>query len=123
MLKTINFYYKTKRPKLLENNVFVLYSPQKLKFEPGEKKLVDMKLKIKLPSSITGSCQLLFGLTNHGLYLANSNYLTDETNLHLEIINSSLTQSLQIHSRQELGYFTVDQTGVEIKYKYVKESN
>ena len=115
MLKTINFYYKTKRPKLLENNVFVLYSPQKLKFEPGEKKLVDMKLKIKLPSSITGSCQLLFGLTNHGLYLANSNYLTDETNLHLEIINSSLTQSLQIHSRQELGYFTIDQTGVEIK--------
>ena len=47
MSQTITFYYnKTKRPKLLENNVFVLYSPQKLKFEPGEKKMVDMKLKI-----------------------------------------------------------------------------
>ena len=74
MLNTIEFYYKaTKKPKLFENNVLVLYSPQKLIFQPGERKLVDMKLKIKLPSTITGSCQLLFQLANRGLYLANSN--------------------------------------------------
>ena len=40
--------------------------------------------------------------------------MTDETNLHFEIINSSLTQSLQIHTRQELAYFTLDQIEVEI---------
>ena len=124
MLQTIEFHYKaTKRPKLLENNVLVLYSPQKLKFEPGERKLIDMKLKIKLPPTVTGSCRLLFGLANHGLYLANNNYLTNETNLHFEIVNSNLTQRLQINNRHEIGYFTVDQTGAEIKYKYVKEHN
>ena len=75
MLQTIEFYYKgTKRPKLLENNVFILYSPQKLKFEPGERKMVDMNLKIKFPANITGSCRLLLGLANHGLYLQNSNW-------------------------------------------------
>ena len=43
---TIKFYYRrTKRPKLLEDDVFVLYSPQKLKFQPGEKKIIDEKLK------------------------------------------------------------------------------
>ena len=60
MSQTIKFYYKSKRPKLLENNVFVLYSPQKLQFQPGEKKIVDMKLNIKFPTNVTGNCRLLF---------------------------------------------------------------
>ena len=48
MQQTIEFHYKaTKRPKILENNVLVLYSPQKLTFQQGETKLVDMKLKSK----------------------------------------------------------------------------
>ena len=122
MLNTIEFHYKaTKKPKLLENNVMVLYSPQKLIFQPGERKLVHMKLKIKLLSTITGSCRLLFQLTNHGLYLANSNYLTNETNLHLEILNLNLTQTLQINNRDEIGYFTPNHTQTEVKYKYIKE--
>ena len=119
---TIKFHYKkTKRPKLLENNVFVLYSQQKLKFEPGEKKIIDMKIKIKFPADMTGSCRLLFGLSNYGLRLLNSVYLSGETNLRFKILNSSLTQTLQINNRHEIGYFTPNHTGTEIKYKYVKE--
>ena len=123
MLQTIKFHYKTKRPKLLENNVFVLYSPQKLKFEPGEKKMVDMKLNIKFSANVTGSCRLLFQLTNAGLYLQNSNYLSGNTNLHFEILNSNMTQTVEIKSRHEIGYFTPDCDGAEIKYEYVKETN
>ena len=122
MSRTIEFHYnKTKRPKLLENNVFVLYSPQKLIFEPGERKMVDMKLKIKFLGNITGSCRLLFQLANYGLYLQNSNYLTGETNLHFEILNSNMTRKVELKSRKEIGYFTPDHIGTEIKYKYVKE--
>ena len=122
MLNTIEFYYnQTKKPKLLENDVLVLYTPHKLIFQPGERKMVDMKLKIKLPSTVTESCRLLFGLANHGLYLANSNYLANETDLQLEIVNSNLTQTLQINTKQEIGYFTPNYTaGSKIKYKYVK---
>ena len=81
-----------------------------------------MKLKIKLPSTVTGSCRLLFQLANHGLYLADSNYLANETKLQLEIVNSNLTQTLQINSKQEIGYFTANYTaGSKIKYKYIKE--
>ena len=124
MLQTIDFHYKaTKRPKLLENNVFVLYSPQKLKFEPGEKKMVDMKLNIKFSANVTGSCRLLFQLTNSGLYLQNSNYLSGNTNLHFEILNSNMTQTVEIKSRHEIGYFIPDCVGAEIKYEYVKETN
>ena len=121
MLQTVKFHYKGKKPELLDNNVFVLYSPQKLKFEPGEKKIVDMKLNIR--SNVTGSCRLLFQLSNAGLQLQNSNYLSGNTNLHFEILNSNMTQTIEIKSRREMGYFTPDCTGTEIKYEYVKETD
>ena len=123
MSQTIKFYYKIKKPKLLENDVFVLYSPQKLKFEPGEKKMVDMQLNIKFSTNLTGSCRLLFQLTNAGLHLQNSNYLSGNTNLHFEIENSNMTQTVKIKNRCEIGYFTPDCVGTEIKYEYVKETD
>ena len=123
MSHTITFRYKIKKPMLLENNVFVLYSPQKLKFEPGEKKMVDMKINIEFSKNLTGSCRLLFQLTNAGLHLQNSNYLTGNTNLHFEILNSNMTQTLEIKNRCEIGYFTADCVGRGIKYEYVKETN
>ena len=43
---------------MLKTIVFVLYAPKKLKFEPGEKKIVDMKLNIKFSTNLTGSCRL-----------------------------------------------------------------
>ena len=32
----------TRRPRRLENNVFVIYSPEKIKLQPGEMKFVNM---------------------------------------------------------------------------------
>ena len=121
MSQTIKFHYKIKRPKLLENNVFVLYSPRKLQFAPGEKKIVDMKLNIKFSSNLNGNCRLLFQLSNAGLQLQNSNYLSGNTNLHFEIVNSNMTQTLEIKSKGEIGYFTPNCVGTEIKYEFVKD--
>ena len=123
MSQTIKFYFKAKKPKLLENNVFVLYSPHRIKIEPGEKKIVDMKLNIEFPPNVTGSCRLLFQLANYGLYLQNCNYLTGNTNLHFEILNSNMTQKVEIKSRHEIGYFTPDYVGTEIKYEYIKKND
>ena len=123
MSQTIKFHYKIKRPKLLENTVFVLYSPQKLQFEPGEKKIVDMKLNIKFPTNVNGSCRLLFQLSNAGLQLQNSNYLSGNTNLHFEILNSNMTQTLEIKSKGEIGYFTPDCVGTDIKYEFFKKND
>ena len=124
MSQTVTFNYKIKRPKLLENNVFVLYSPQRLKFEPGEKKMVDMKLNIKFSANVRGSCRLLFQLSNAGLQLQNSNYLSANTNLHFEILNSNMTQTIEIKSKGEIGYFTPDCCwGTEIQYRYVKKTD
>ena len=123
MSQTIKFHYKIKRPKLLENNVFVLYSPKKLQFAPGEKKIVDMKLNIKFSSDLNGNCRLLFHLSNAGLQLQNSNYLSGNTNLHFEILNSNMTQTLEIKSKGEIGYFTPNCVGTDIKYEFVKDND
>ena len=123
MSQVIQFYYQIKRPKLLENNVFILYSPQKLKFEPGEKKIVDMKLNIKFPSNVRGSCQLLFQLSNAGLQLENSNSLCADANLLFELVNSNLTRSIEIKSKSEIGYFMPDCSGIEIQYEFFKLSD
>ena len=121
MSQTVTFNYQIKRPKLLENNVFVLYSPQRLKFEPGEKKIIDMKLNITFPTNVRGSCRLLFQLTNAGLQLQNSNYLSADTDLHFEILNSNLTQTIEIKSKSKIGYFTPDYYETsKLQYKYVK---
>ena len=120
MQQVIQFHYHVKRPKLLENDVFILYSPQKLKFEPGEKKIVDMKLNIKFPSNVRGSCRLLFQLSNAGLQLQNSNYLCGDAKLHFELVNSNLTRSIEIKTKSEIGYFMPDYNGTKIQYEFVK---
>ena len=120
MPQVIQFHYQLKRPKLLENDVFILYSPQKLKFEPGEKKIVDMKLNIKFPSNVRGGCRLLFQLSNAGLQLLNSNYLCEDAKLHFELLNSNITRAIEIKSKSEIGYFIPDSNGTEIQYQYVK---
>ena len=120
MSRVVQFYYQIKRPKLLENDVFILYSPQKLKFEPGEKKIVDMKLNIKFPSNVRGGCRLLFQLSNAGLQLLNSNYLCEDAKVHFELLNSNITRSIEIKSKSEIGYFIPDSNGTEIQYQYVK---
>ena len=120
MSQVIQFHYQLKRPKLLENDVFILYSPQKLKFEPGEKKIVDMKLNIKFPSNVRGGCRLLFQLSNAGLQLLNSNYLCEDAKVHFELLNSNITRAIEIKSKSEIGYFIPDSNGTEIQYQYVK---
>ena len=129
----VKFFYQksTKRPRRLENNVFVIYSPEKIKLQPGEMKFVNMGVKIKIPKNITGSCIILQSLSNYGLKLLNSNrqnLLTIDENdlptwtLTFELFNKSFTRTLQIRKRQEIGYFFItNDRGKEIDFKYVKE--
>ena len=66
-------YHKTTRkPRRLENNVFVLYSPERIRLQPGEIKPVNMKIKFRLPNNLVGACTLLPLLWNSNIKLLNS---------------------------------------------------
>ena len=110
----VKFYYDktTRRPKRLENNVFVLYSPERIKLQPGESITINMGVKINLSKNIEGSCTILHSLSNYGLKLLNSNTISQENNLNIdnflnvdadnlplwiltfELFNKSFTQTL-----------------------------
>ena len=137
----IKFLYKCKRPKRLENDVFVIYTPEKITINPGEIKKINMQLKIFLPKHIVGSCRLLLSYSNQKLKLLNSIEILQEYNqnieiediykqneylppwnLYFELLNGSFTEQIKIKKRQELGYFHLTDTGrEEITFKYEKE--
>ena len=67
MNRTVEFIYNrtTRRPRRLKNNVFVLYSPKRIRIQAGEKINIDMKLKIRMQKNIVGSCTLLQTESNY----------------------------------------------------------
>ena len=139
----IKFSYNSKirRPKRLENDVFVIYAPKNITIHPGEIKNINMQLKISLPKHIHGSCRLLLSLSNQKLKLLNSSVISQEYNqnieiedvykkekylppwnLYFELSNGNFTESIKIKNKQELGYFYLMHTrGEEITIKYEKE--
>ena len=70
----IEFIYdKTaRRPRRLENNVFVLYSRERIKLQPGDIKSMDMKIKLRLPYNLVGACILLPSLSYNNIKILNS---------------------------------------------------
>ena len=67
--KFIEFIYdKTlQRPKTLENSVFVLHSPQRIKIQPGEFRKIGMKLSVCLLELIVTACTILPSFSENGL--------------------------------------------------------
>ena len=84
--EVVKFFYQksTRRPKRLENNVFVIYSPEKIKLQPGETMIINMGVKTKFSKNITGSCKILQSLSNYGLKLLNSNTISQEFNSNIQ---------------------------------------
>ena len=137
------FHYSasTRRPKKLENNVFIIYSPERIKLQPGKRKLIDTRVKLYFSKNVNGSCRLLYSYQHQGLKLLNSKYISQEINANIdnfftidennlppwklifELYNTSLTETIVIRSKVELGYFLTQQhhTGKEIDFKFVKE--
>ena len=135
------FHYSGRKPKKLENNVFIIYSPERIKLQPGKRKLIDTRVKLYFSKNVNGSCRLLYSYQHQGLKLLNSKYISQEINANIdnfftidennlppwklifELYNTSLTETIVIRSKVELGYFLTQQhhTGKEIDFKFVKE--
>ena len=145
MEEKIEFIYDktTRRPKRLENNVFILYSPERIRLQPDEVKELNMKLKLKNSRNIIGTCILLQTFSNHGLKLLNSNTIAQSENnrilqnhltregdnddlppwfLSFKLYNKNLNKIFQIRKKQEIGYFIIlNNAGKEIRHSFKKE--
>ena len=81
--KIIELIYNSslqKRPKKLQNNVFMLYFPKRIKLRPGEFINVDMKLPVRIPEEIIAACVLLPTLCTNGLCMESFQYISANNN-------------------------------------------
>ena len=119
-----------RRPKKIKNDVFVLYTPERRKLQPGEIKIVDMKLHLKLSKNLVGSCVLLPSLTSPNIKLLNaysiSTYsLTLEDSSYrviFEIQNRNMNETIQLKAKTERGFFTIlnSASTEEVRHKFIK---
>ena len=140
--ETVEFIYDktTRRPKRLENNVFISYAPEKTRLQPGEMMSINIKVKIKFSENIIGTCILLQTFSDYGLKLMNSNTIAQENNLNIqnhlcinennlppwnltfELFNKSFNNVFHLRKKQEIGYFFILNDGEkEIRFAYKKE--
>ena len=50
----------------------MLYSPERIKLQPGKIKSINMKIKLRLPNNLVGACTLLSSLSYNNIKLLNS---------------------------------------------------
>ena len=138
--KDIILKYKFRKPKLLENDVFIIFAPRKIILKPGEIINVNTEIEIYLPKFIEGTFYLLNSHINEGLRLLNSNYISQINNRNIEIEqiykngidmppwnltltleNKLLTQPLMIKKGMEIGFLNFYNIEGRIKYKFQKK--
>ena len=140
--KDIILKYKFRKPKLLENDVFIIFSPKKIIIKPGETINFHTEIEIYLPKFIEGTFYLLNSHINEGLRLLNSNYISQINNRNIEIEeiykngtdippwnltltleNKLLTQPLMIKKGMEIGFLNFYNIEGRIKYKFQKKKH
>ena len=65
--------------KKLENGVFVLHTPEKIKLQPGEVKIVDIKLHAKLSKNLVGGCVLLPLLISYNIKFLKAYHISTDS--------------------------------------------
>ena len=129
---TIEFIYDktTRRSKRLENNVFILYTPEKIRLRPGEVKKIKVKVKTRLSKDLVGCCTLLKAFSDNWIKLLNSQYISSESNtacfsqpvdslwcLTLEVFNKDMSTVFQLNKKQEMEFFHIlNNRGKEIRH-------
>ena len=123
MNATVKFIYdkSMRKPRKLENNVFVIYTPEKIKLEPGEIKTINTKVKIHLSKNLVGCCTLLKAFSDNQIKLPlNSQHTSMETNvlnlsqpvnlpwnLHLAIQKENMAKNLKLNKKLEIRFFYI----------------
>ena len=135
--KIIEFVYHDslqKRPKNLQNNVFVLYSPKRIKLRKREIMNVNKKLSVHMPEQIIAACVILPILCKNGLSMKSFQYISANSNIcnayqpinlpwkvHFELVNRSTNSIFSTCKRQSLSFLTTLNDEVkELKVKHAK---
>lgn len=120
--------------KRLEKIAFLLYSPERIRLQPGEIKSINVKIKLRLPNDLVGTCTLVPSWTENIKLLNSFHIVTDLVTASqnqpvdlpyafaFEIQNQNMNRTCQLRKKQELEFFTLLNEGMEeIWHKFIKQ--
>ena len=113
-----------KRPKHLENNVFVLYFPNRIKIRPGESRKIRMKFGVAVPKGMICIITLLPLYQTIGIKLAHYKVTKNKTleeeddkkniqKLKITLTNTNLLKTIDLKKTQEICCFMALNEGEE----------
>ena len=97
----------TKRPKAIDgrNSCFQIYSPEKLKIEPGEIKRIILNYSIHLPQDILTTFLVAPQLGKEGLQLTKYSETNSDTRIYLEFFNKTLHTTFKCAKKSKIALF------------------
>ena len=95
--------------------MFVLCTPEIIKLQPGEVKIVDMKLHLKLSKNLVRGCVLLPSLISHNIKLLNAYHISTDSlmledslyRIIFEIQNRNMNKTIKFRAKAQLGFSTI----------------
>ena len=91
-----------KKPKHLQKNVFILYSPRSIKIEPSSFQKTDSEIIFLLPQNSRGFVTSIF----RGDEIIEFN--RDQQKLWVEILNKSYEETIEIKKNNPLGFVVIE---------------
>ena len=98
-----------KKPRHLQKNVFILYSPRTVKIEPGTWKRIDTEIIVFLPKNSKGFVISVF----RGDEIIEFN--GEQRRLWVEILNKSYKETIEIKKNNPLGFIVIEPEHLKFK--------
>ena len=98
-----------KKPRHLQKNFFILYSPRTVKIEPGTWKRIDTEIIVFLPKNSKGFVISVF----RGDEIIEFN--GEQQRLWVEILNKSYKETIEIKKNNPLGFVVIEPEHLKFK--------
>ena len=116
-----------KRPKHIENNVFIIYMPNRTKLRPEEDVEIRMKIGISILKDIIYTVTLLPLFKKMGLKLVYYEFMTNSTaaedtprKFKIKLTNIDLLKTFDLKKRQQICWFmTLNERDEQFKIVYI----
>ena len=114
-MQTVEFIYdkSKRRPKKLQNNVFVLLSSERIRLQPGESKKLDMKHAHSYQRYAKKDSNWKTVIKFRQIITQLNQHVNLPWKLQFELVNRSLNTVSSIRKKQELAFITPLNEGIE----------
>ena len=107
---------RVKKPKHLQKNIFIIYSPRTVTIETASCTKIDTNIILKLQKQAKAFVATKF--RGHEIYEINN----EKKRLWIEVLNTSYTEELKINKNNILGFLVIEPENLKFKHVTKKKA-